>query len=1090
MRLQTDGALTLSPSDVTGYLACPHLTTLDLRAARGEIEKPKLHSPHRDLIFRKGNQHEADYLALLVARGLSIASIPTYDDPGFDADESRRLTEEAIRAGEADVVYQPYLAEGRWRGFADFLERQPGGGYEPVDTKLARSAKPAHVLQLMFYAEQVTRIQGRPVESVHVENGRGKRETFRVSEFDAYYRRVRERFLAALEPSGETYGWPCGHCGICDFRQICWQQRVADDHLTLVAGIRRGQAEALAAAGIGTLAALGDLAAGTVIEGVRAEPLEAIRQQASLQLRGRREGRHLWELLPEQDGRGFRLLPEPDYGDVWFDMEGHPFYEAARGLEYLFGFCYRDDDGDVRYQAFWGRSREDERVAFERFVDWVADRRLGHPRLHVYHYASYERSALTRLMGEHGTREQEVDDFLRQEVLVDLYRVVKQALRASVDSYSIKAVEKLYGFERFADVSGGDDSVVRFEEWVETGDDAILEDVERYNEEDCRSTYELHEWLLSIRPDGTPWREPPEDRLPTDEAAAAADEREALTEALLAGAVVGGPRWLLAQLLDYHRREAKPQWWEWFHHLTLDEEELIADTDTIGGLQPVGEPEEDRSSYVYRLTFPSQDHKIGGSAVDPATGRSYDVQVDDERGVVALRRARNRAGEPLPAALIPGQPIADVHQRRAVARVATSYLAGDGAYPALVDVLERRLPDVRLDVDDPVDAAHSLGQSTLFVQGPPGSGKTWHGARMAVALMRSGHRVGITSLSHKAIHNLLHAVEAEAHKVGFRFTGLKKSTQGDPDSRFPSATGMIGSSDAWRDLLADELQLVAGTSWLFSRADFERHLHTLFVDEAGQVSLADAIAVGTAAERLVLLGDPNQLPQVSQGAQPEQAKVSVLQHLLGDARTVPPERGLFLEQTWRLRPELCRFTSRAYYEGRLEHAPVCAARTLADADGLALLAVGHHGCSQMSWPEADAVAQEVERLLGRPFTDGNGAVRPLGVADVLVVAPYNAQVRALRARVPDGVRVGTVDKFQGQQAPVVLVSMASSTGEDAPRGIDFAFDAHRFNVATSRAQCRAVLVCAPALLDADCRNVEQMKLVNAVCRFVELAERR
>ncbi len=984
------------------------------------------------------------------------------------------------------MIYQPYLADGRWRGFADFLERRTDGSYEPVDTKLARSAKPAHVLQLMFYAEQVARIQGRPVEHVHVENGRGERETFRVAEFEAYYRRVRERFLAALGAGEETYGWPCGHCGICDFRQVCWQQRVDDDHLTLVAGVRRGQADALAAAGIGTLEALGDLAPGTPVAGVRAEALEAIRHQASLQLRGRREQRHLWELLPDEEERGFRLLPRPDAGDVWFDMEGHPFYETARGLEYLFGFCYRDDAGEVVYEAVWGRDRDAERIAFERFVDWVVERRRRHPGLHVYHYASYERSALTRLMGEHGTREQEVDDFLRQEVLVDLYRVVKQALRASVDSYSIKVVEKLYGFERTADVSGGDESVVRFEEWVETGDDAILDDVERYNEEDCRSTFELHEWLLSLRPDGTPWRPPPDERPPSDEAAAAADEREALKAALLDGAAAGDTPWLLAQLLDYHRREAKPQWWEWFNHLTLDEDELIADTDTIGGLTLASEPEPDKSSFVYRFSFPEQEHKIGGSCVDPGSGKSYSVEVDDELGIVTLRRAENRAGEPLPRALIPGQPITDTEQRQAVARFAASYLAQDGRHPALVDLIERRPPDAPLEVGDPVDAVLSLGRSTLFVQGPPGSGKTWHGARMAVALMRAGRRVGVTSLSHKAIHNFLHAVEAEARSAGLRFKGMKKSTAGDPDTRYGS-DGSIESSDAWQALLADELQLIAGTAWLFSREDFEGRVHTMFVDEAGQVSLADAIAVGTAAERLVLLGDPNQLPQVSQGAQPEQAKVSVLQHLLGDALTVPPERGLFLEQTWRLRPELCRFTSQAYYEGRLDYAPVCEARSLAPEDGLALLRVEHDGCSQMSWQEADAVAEEVRRLLGTAFADGEGRTRPLVAADLLVVAPYNAQVRALRAKVPAGVRVGTVDKFQGQQAPVVIVSMASSSAEDAPRGVGFAFDRHRFNVATSRAQCRAVLVCAPRLLDADCQTIEQMRLVSAVCRFVELA---
>ena len=236
------------------------------------------------------------------------------------------------------------------------------------------------------------------------------------------------------------------------------------------------------------------------------------------------------------------------------------------------------------------------------------------------------------------------------------------------------------------------------------------------------------------------------------------------------------------------------------------------------------------------------------------------------------------------------------------------------------------------------------------------------------------------------------------------------------------------------------------------------------------MSLADAMAVGSVARNLVFLGDPNQLPQVSQGAQRDEAKVSVLQHLLGEHETVPPERGIFLEHTWRLRPEICAFTSEAYYEGRLLPAEVSARRTLAAGDGLVLDQPEHEGRSQSSWEEADAVAATIRSLLGTTFTDDD-VVRVLGPDDFLVVAPYNAQVRRLSQRVPDGVRVGTVDKFQGQEAPVVLISMASSTAEDAPRGIGFAFNRHRVNVATSRAQCRVVLVCAPRLLDADCKTV-------------------
>jgi uncharacterized protein len=1098
-----DGQLTLSPSDLSGHLACAHLTTLSLAVARGERARPFIDDPHRDLIFRKGNEHEAAYLTRLEAEGRTMVRIPTYDDEGFDADEARRLTEEAVREGTADVVYQAFLTDGTWRGFADFLERTADGGYEPVDTKLSRSAKPGHVLQLCFYAEQLERITARMPEHMHVELGTGMRETLRTADFMAYYRQVRGRFLQAVDGRAgpvDTYPWPCHHCGICDFRRICRTQLEEDDNLVLVAGLGRGPAQRLVGAGIPTLAALGGTAPDAVAERMRPEAFERLRHQAELQLYRRTTREHRVDDLPLEAERGYQRLPAPDVGDVWLDLEGHPFYEPARGLEYLFGWCYRDDDGSVRYRALWAKDRESERGIFEEFVDWVVERRRRYPGLHVYHYAQYERTALRRLMGEHGTREHEIDTFLREEVLVDLYRVVREAFRASVNSYSIKVVEELYAFERTAEVSGGDESTVLFEQWLESGDDAILRDVEAYNEEDCRSTVALHEWLLERRPPGLSWLLPPDQRVRSEEAEERDAERAALQEALLAAARLGAdgggeaeasPLWLTAQLLDYHQREAKPQWWEWFFHLELSDDELVEDGDTIGGLRLAGEPQLDKGSLVYPFSFPPQEHKIDHEAVDPRTQKSYAVTVDDERGVVRLWRSKGRADEPLPTGLIPPAPIGDYEQRDAVARFARAYLARSagpdvsGPYEALRHVLERRLPRARLDAT-PVAAALSLDRSYLFVQGPPGSGKTWQGAKIAVALMRAGQRVGVTSLSHKAINKLLAEVEREAREQGFRFRGVKKHTHADD----AFSGDFVEPHAVWKDCLDPGYQLVAGTSWLLAREEFDSTLDALIVDEAGQVSLADAIASGTCARNIVLLGDPNQLPQVSQGAQPEEARVSVLQHLLGADETVPPERGIFLDQTRRLRPELCAFTSEAYYEGRLVPWPETARRTIAAEDGLDLLLVEHAGRSQQSREEAAAVAAEIRRLLGTLYTDERGLARPLTAADVLVVAPYNAQVRALRQAVPAGVRVGTVDKFQGQEAPVVIVSFASSSGEEAPRGIRFAFDRHRVNVATSRGQCRVVLVLAPRLLEADCKTVDDMRLVNAVCRFVELAEER
>ncbi|HYI75924.1 MAG TPA: TM0106 family RecB-like putative nuclease, partial [Gaiellaceae bacterium] len=845
MRLATRGAIRLSPTDLANHLACSHLTQLERRVVRGELERPQIVDPYGRIIMAKGNAHEAAHFARLEAAGLSVARMLTYDDEGFDEEQARRDTEDAIRARGADVIYQAYLTDGTWRGFADFLVRLPDGTYEPVDTKLARSAKPLHVIQLCFYAEQLGRIQGRLPEHVHVELGSGERETLRTADFIAFFRRSRERLLAALaaDPAPATWPWPVYHCTICDFRHLCAEQRVAEDHPVTVAGLGRLHAERLAASGIPTLTALAETTIDSVAR-IRPGTFDRLRSQAALQLHFTRTGERRVELLPDEEDRGFRLLPPPSESDVWLDLEGHPFYEPARGLEYLFGWCYREG-GEVRYEVVWGLDRAGEKAAFERFVDWVEARRRVHSDLHVYHYAAYEQTALKRLMGEHSTREHEIDDWLRQEVLVDLYRVVKQALRAGVTSYSIKEIEKLYGFVRTAEVAGGAESVVLFEDWLQAEEDALLEGIRAYNEEDCRSTVALHEYVLGLRPPELPWRLPPEEREKTEEAEERDATRIALHEALLAGGEEGSPHWLLAHLLYYHQREAKSQWWEWFHHIGLDEDDLLEDTDTMGGLELVGEPVEDGQSLVYTFTFPPQEHKIHGRCADPKTETNYDVVTDDERGIVTLRRAIARAEEPLPEALIPARPIPDWDHRNAVQRFAEAYLDGE-QNGAIVDILERRLPRARLDLEVP-DAALSLDGSYLFVQGPPGSGKTWQGAKAAIALMRAGRRVGVTSLSHKAISKLLAETEREAREQGFRFNGRKKSS-GD-DTRFEG--DFIDSSDDWRDLLDEELQLVAGTSWLFARADFAGFLDTLIVDEAGQVALADVIAVGHAAQNLV-----------------------------------------------------------------------------------------------------------------------------------------------------------------------------------------------------------------------------------------------
>jgi predicted RecB family nuclease len=481
-----DGGFVFSPSDLNAFLACPHLTTLQVAVALDELPKPFRHNPHAELIRRKGDEHEAAYLASL---GPDVVRIGKPWEIGWDV--AAGATEEAVRDG-APVVYQAALAHDGWRGLADFVVRQPDGGFEALDTKLARHARPEHILQLCFYTEQIARIQGRMPERMHVVNGLGEQESFRPDDYLAYYRRLRQRFLTAVENRADSYPYPVEHCSLCEFLARCRGQWEEDDHLTLVAGVSRAQVERLTAAGIPTTEALGDASPETRVRKMRPTTFANLRHQAELQLYRRRTGESRVDLLPVEPERGFALLPEPNSGDIWLDLEGHPWFESARGLEYLFGWIELDEDGQPRYECLWAHDRAEERTAFERLMDTIAERRRRFPRLHVYHYAPYEATALKRLMGEHGTREAELDELLRGEVLVDLYRVTRQALRASIARYSIKDIEELYGFRRTADVSGGSESVVAFEEWLEIGEASLLEGIRAYNEEDCRSLFELH----------------------------------------------------------------------------------------------------------------------------------------------------------------------------------------------------------------------------------------------------------------------------------------------------------------------------------------------------------------------------------------------------------------------------------------------------------------------------------------------------------------------------------------------------------------------------------------------------------------------
>ena len=1147
MQRTDDGTIIVSATDLVGYLACDHLSTLELGRVEGRWEKPPRRAdPTVQLMQDRGDAHEASHLAKLRAQGRSVIEIATGDLRTPDqlrAAEAQTLA--AMRQG-VDVVFQATFFDGRWRGHADFLYRadRPSDlgdySYDIADTKLSRGVKAAAIIQMCVYADLLTRLQGVPPEIVYVVTGDGEEHAHRLTDYSAYFRYARERFEQRVLGGSvalDTYPDPVDHCRVCAWYPTCIQRRRDDDHPSIVAGIRRVDTERLMSADVRTLTQIAGLAPEFRVPDIGPLAQQRLSDQARLQLHERLTGERVFELIapnPEQTGRGLAALPEPTPWDVFFDIESDP-WALDDGLEYLLGVEVTVD-GEATYLPFWSHDREEEKGAFEAFIDFCIDRLVAHPAMHVFHYGGYESGAIKRLMRRHATREDEVDRLLRGGVFVDLLNVVRQGVRASVESYSLKQIEKFYLGRREGPVTEAGFSVIEYERWMRERDEAILQGIADYNRDDCISTLELRAWLEARRAqamDAYPeseWSRPPIlDGLPSEaqeERSADVQRRmDALTDGVPADRTLRSPeqqgRWLLAQLLDWHRREDKPAWWTWHDLRQKSTEDLIAASEGIGGLRFERELGPDKKSVLRRYRFPPQDHKFrkGSSPIDPDprhgdfgadAGEIRDI--DDVEGFLDLKVGPKR--QPFhPTALIPGKPIPARAMQHALLRTADQVIEhgmeGPGPFRAARELLLCRTPRVtgtppgeRLvhDGEATLDAARriatALDETVLPIQGPPGTGKTYTGARMIVELVRAGKRVGIAAQSHKAISNLLREVSRACREAGVPLRALQRCDTGDEVAGDPSVR--LASPEQIETAALDrEVDVIAGTSWLFAREHLSGTVDVLFVDEAGQMSLANAVAMSGAASSMVLLGDPNQLPMVSQGVHPEGARESALEHLLNDAVTLDDRLGLFLETTWRMHPAVNDYISAAFYDGRLgthpstERQHVISDDPRLDGVGVRFVDCEHEGNASKSPQEAAAVAQFVANLIGTPWTNSDGETKPMQAQHLIVVAPYNAHVaeisRAVEAKLGFPVPVGTVDKFQGQEGAVAIYSMASSSRDDAPRDMDFLYSRNRLNVAVSRARAVAIVVASPRLLEANCRTPEQMRLVNALCQLVEHA---
>ena len=1100
------GELRLSASDLMRFKGCRHASTLDLRHIEVGDITPAADGEEAELLQRQGDAHELAFLADLRSSGRRVIEIPK---DGIPLEQSVAMTVDAMRQGP-DIIFQGAFLGGAWGGYSDFLERveKPSGlggwSYEVVDTKLKRKPDPKHVLQLALYSDLISDVQDtRPVEA-HLQLGDGSRFSVRLDDVSAYARHARTVFETFLRERPETRPDPVSSCGLCRWKDHCHSEWERTDSLSLVAGTTRSQRGKIEAAGITTLTGLAE--ANVRIPKLAVETHDRLRTQARLQQARRAGGPPGFELRDYQPGKGFGLMPEPDAGDIFYDIEGDPYFEG--GLEYLHGLWHLDH-GECVFRAFWAHDRAAEGQAVSDLLNFLVDHLQRHPKAHIYHYANYEIAALRRLTALHRVGEAAMDQLQRERRFVDLFKVVSGALIASEKGYSIKDLEAFYMPKRDADVATAGASVVFYERWRETGDDDLLAKIYDYNRTDCISTQLLRDWLVrDVRPAGMTWPQLGEQPAAGALSNVAAEdaEMEDLRQRLVPVRTRLGDDVadLLLDLNFFHKREDKPAWWAIFDRLAQESEELVDDLECIQGLEAIGAPVKVTArSYERTYRFAVQETKLRAGkkpCVKPAAmPEDVDLRdVDIHAGTLVLRRSTAKGPLPDRLDLIPPKPIANGTLRSAVAAVTDEIIRNSGRARAIEQLLSRTPPifrdgprpggiiDATGDLPSQTSAAiTAMEATTLAIQGPPGTGKTYVSALSIIDLVRAGKRVAVSSNSHKAIGNLLEAVADRATADGVRCRIVQKATDDGDDDAHPGIV-TVSENDAPE---ISSAHVVGATAWHFARYDAPAFDY-LVVDEAGQVSLANILAMSRAARNLVLVGDPMQLPQPLQGSHPGRSGESCLEYLIDGHRVVPADRGIFMPVSRRMHPDVCAYISTAVYEGRLhsdDDAGVQELRTLTGVPliGAGMRSVSHVGRSQVSPEEIDAIRGQIASVVGGTYRARDGVERVVGHGDILVVAPYNAQVNALRAALPAAVRVGTVDRFQGQEAPVCLVSMTTSSGEELPRDIEFLFSLNRINVAVSRAQVYAAVFASPLLLETPCRTVAEMMLVNTLCQLRE-----
>ena len=1111
-----------SPTDLNNFVSCKYHIKNDWLKEELKLNK-KEKSANLKLRIEYGIKHEADHFKLLKAKNKKHITI----DPNQSPEKKYAETIQALKDGY-DLIYKAYLIDKNFRGEVDFLLKVKNKSklgdysYEVHDTKITKNLRPKHVLQITGYSYLLSKIQGPVPIKMYLIDGANKTHDFKVNEFLDYFLYTKdnfEKFLPKIKKI-DLYPEKCSFCNICPWLDVCEKIWDEDNYINQTCGINVSQIVKLKKENIKTVEALAMTKVEDIKSNINHSTKIKLSEQAKLQQEKRITGKSRFVINETEKDKGLYKIPKPNVGDLFYDIEGFPQADK-RNFEYLHG-VYFDNNKNKEFKYFGVKKYEkaEEKKIFVELINFLEKHFSKYPDAYIYHYNDYEKKALRELASEYSSSFPKgnnfVDRLLRQEKFVDLYRVVSQCIQTTEKDLSLKTIEKFYREQRGANIKTADDSIRLFDDWCSTSDKTSMNDIINYNEEDCISTHDLRNFLLDNRPKDYLWFSQTEDEKDKNIEVKDFEVKETSTLLKLESKKKTGYSIIIDELINlvgFHRREDKSKYWAKFDRLEKTPDELEDDPECIASAlleKKIAIKDSDKTTFVYKFKEQNFKLKEGDPAFDIISDTSFGTitritEIKDDENYIECTLGQKRldkVGEPPknfdfgPGTVVNSSTIASALNKFIVdysESKKTKYKCAEdilkNSYPDLIGIKAGdAITDIKKDlVEESILAVKKLNSSFLLVQGPPGSGKTYTSAKIILSLLKDNKKVGITSNSHKAINNLLIQIENLAQEEEFTFKGLKKSSKEEQKLNGKIIKDVSGRMKEF----PEDYLLHAGTAWLFSDPRYDLKMDYLFVDEAGQVALANTLAIATSAKNIILIGDQMQLSQPIQGIHSGNSGKSALDFLLEGEDTIPVSRGIFLSETRRLNKDICDYISSSFYDFRLKPHPVTSERSVSlnlkniKNEGIFFLPTEHTDCTQKSDEEAEIIKDYYSKIIGKDSIDVKKK-KKIDHDDIMIVAPFNMQVNNLKKIInKKESRIGTIDKFQGQESKIVFISMTSSDPENLPRHKEFFFSRNRLNVAISRAQSLAIILFNPSLLLTNCQKINEMRLVNNFCKLLK-----